>query len=193
MNQIGKITIGIVTLMRTQRHGRGGERFAARGRTAPAAGNWQPSVGPLQLAEREQGAIVLGRQCGRVAGVGHDFVLADELAKWHEARGGVGEPRVRIAARHEAARSDHHDAQADAIADARIDGHQWTVTTSGRTSDNINLTSRSSRCPLRLTAERRCGCRSWMRVGNGRRDLAFCREGCPPLPDPSPERAGAFG
>ena len=67
-------------------------------RRPAAALGWEPSDGRLHLAERQRGAAVFGRHADGLRGPEHDFAWCDELAKWREARRGVGQSAAGAAA-----------------------------------------------------------------------------------------------
>jgi phage terminase large subunit-like protein len=102
---------------------------------------WEPSLGRLRWPNGSQAQLFSGDHADGLRGPEHDFAWCDELAKWREAdeawvnlqfglrRG--SRPRALITT----------TPRPMALFD-RIMEDQWTVTTGGRTSDNINLDER---------------------------------------------------
>ena len=123
-------------------HGRRRERAvdASPGVTGASCA-WEPSVEPAELAQRQRGAAVFGRPCRRAARAGTRFRLVRRTGQMAAGRRGVGQFAMGAAARLPAARAGDDDAAADAAAE-RDGGGPATITTRGRTSDNINLDER---------------------------------------------------
>lgn len=99
---------------------------------------WEPSLGRLKWPNGSEAQLFSGDHADGLRGPEHDFVWADELAKWREAeaawvnlqfglRRGPG-PRALVTT-----------TPRSIPLLTRINEDPWTVTTSGRTSDNINL------------------------------------------------------
>jgi len=103
---------------------------------------WEPSLGRLKWANGSEAQLFSGDSADGLRGPEHDLAWADELAKWRQAddawmnlqfglrRG----PRPRALV----------TTTPRPIALLKgIKAEPWTVTTSGRTSDNINLDERT--------------------------------------------------
>jgi len=99
---------------------------------------WEPSLGRVKWPNGSEAQLFSGDHADGLRGPEHDFVWADELAKWREAdaawvnlqfglRRGP-RPRVLVTT-----------TPRSIPLLTRINEDPWTVTTSGRTSDNINL------------------------------------------------------
>ena len=100
--------------------------------------NWEPSIGRLKWPNGSEAKLFSGDNADGFRGPEHDFAWADELAKWREAdeawmnlqMGLRRGPRPRALA----TTTPRPMELLERIRDGR-----WTVTTTGRTSDNINL------------------------------------------------------
>ena len=100
--------------------------------------NWEPSLGRLKWPNGSVAQLFSGDSPDGLRGPEHDFAWADELAKWRLAdeawdnlqfslrRG--SRPRALVTTTPRPGRLLE-----------RIQAGQWTVTTNGKTSDNINL------------------------------------------------------
>ena len=102
---------------------------------------WEPSTGRLAWPNGSEAKLFSGDNADGLRGPEHDFAWADELAKWREAdaawmnlemslRRGL-RPRALITT----------TPRPMPLLERIRDG-QWTVTTTGRTKDNINLDER---------------------------------------------------
>ncbi|GAA4722008.1 terminase family protein [Sphingomonas lutea] len=104
--------------------------------------NWEPSLHRLTWPNGSEVKLFSGEHADGLRGPEHDFAWADEMAKWREIedawmnlqfgmRRGT-RPRVLITT-----------TPRTLTLLGRIMGEPWTVTTRGRTSDNINLDERT--------------------------------------------------
>lgn len=103
---------------------------------------WEPSLGQFRWPNGSQAQLFSGDHADGLRGPEHDFAWCDELAKWREAdaawdnlqfglrRG--GRPRAIVTT-----------TPRPMPLIKRIMGEEWTVTTRGRTSDNINLDAKT--------------------------------------------------
>jgi phage terminase large subunit-like protein len=100
--------------------------------------NWEPSLGRLRWPNGSVAQLFSGDHADGLRGPEHDFAWADELAKWRQAseawdnldlglRRGT-RPRALVTT----------TPRPGPLLERIRDG-EWTVTTTGRTSDNINL------------------------------------------------------
>jgi phage terminase large subunit-like protein len=102
---------------------------------------WEPSLGRLKWPNGSEAALFSGDNADGLRGPEHDFAWADELAKWREAEAAWDNlqfglrrgprPRALVTTTPRPGRLLE-----------RIRDGEWTVTTTGRTSDNINLDER---------------------------------------------------
>ena len=100
--------------------------------------SWEPSLSRLKWPNGSEAQLFSGDNADGLRGPEHNFAWADELAKWREAeeawvnlqfglrRGPRARALVTITPRPISVLK-------------QIEAHEWTVTTRGRTSDNINL------------------------------------------------------
>jgi phage terminase large subunit-like protein len=99
---------------------------------------WEPSLGRLKWPNGSEAQLFSGDHADGLRGPEFDFAWADELAKWRQAEeawvnlqfGLRRGPRPRALVT---------TTPRSIPLLKRIDEDPWTVTTSGRTSDNINL------------------------------------------------------
>lgn len=99
---------------------------------------WVPSLGRLKWPNGSEAQLFSGDQANGLRGPEHDLAWADELAKWREAEeawmnlqfGLRRGPRPRALVT---------TTPRPIQLLKRIGADPWTVTTSGKTSDNINL------------------------------------------------------
>jgi phage terminase large subunit-like protein len=100
--------------------------------------NWEPSLSRLQWPNGSQAQLFSGDNADGLRGPEFDFAWADELAKWRQAEAAWDNlqmalrrgPRPRVLA----TTTPRPMRLLEHIRDA-----EWAVTTTGRTSDNINL------------------------------------------------------
>jgi phage terminase large subunit-like protein len=103
--------------------------------------NWEPSLGRLKWPNGSQAQLFSGDNADGMRGPEFDFGWADELAKWRQAEAAWDNlqmalrrgPRARVLAT---------TTPRPMKLLERIRDGQWAVTTTGRTSDNINLDER---------------------------------------------------
>lgn len=100
--------------------------------------SWEPSLGQLQWPNGSQAKLFSGDHADGLRGPEFDFAWADELAKWRQAE--MAWDNLQMALR--------RGPRARALVTTtprpmrlleRIRDTEWSVTTTGRTSDNINL------------------------------------------------------
>jgi len=100
--------------------------------------NWEPALGRFGWCNGSQAQLFSGDSADGLRGLEHDFARADELSKWREAEeawmnlqfGLRRGPRPRALVTTTPRPMEMLK---------RMSEEQWTVTTRGRTSDNINL------------------------------------------------------
>ena len=99
---------------------------------------WEPSMGRLKWPNGSEAQIFSGDNADGLRGSEHDFAWCDELAKWREAEAAWANLQMGL----------RRGARARALVTTtprpmalleRIDQDRWTVTTRGRTSDNLSL------------------------------------------------------
>ena len=100
---------------------------------------WEPSLGRLTWPGGSVAKLFSGDNADGLRGPEHHFAWCDELAKWRQAEGGVGQFADGTSSGDAAAGAGDDDAAAAAAARADQAATRWTVDTGGRTSDNINL------------------------------------------------------
>jgi len=102
---------------------------------------WEPSLGRLRWRNGSEAQLFSGENADGLRGPEHDFAWADELAKWAQPEAAWDNLQMGL----------RRGARARALITTtprpmpllkRIQKDQWTVTTSGRTSDNVNLDAR---------------------------------------------------
>jgi phage terminase large subunit-like protein len=99
---------------------------------------WEPSLGRLTWPNGSEAKLFSGDNADGLRGPEHEFAWADELAKWGQAEeawmnlqfGLRRGPRPRALVT---------TTPRPISVLKQIEAHEWTVTTRGRTSDNINL------------------------------------------------------
>ena len=100
--------------------------------------HWEPSLGRLRWPNGSQAQLFSGDHADGLRGPEHDFAWADELAKWRQASEAWDNLDLGL----------RRGARPRALVTTtprpgplleRIRNGEWTVTTTGRTSDNINL------------------------------------------------------
>jgi len=99
---------------------------------------WEPSLGRLTWANGSQAQLFSGDSPDGLRGPEHDFAWCDELAKWREAEAAWDNLQMGL---RRGARSRVLVTTTPRPMDLlkRIRGQQWSVTTTGKTTDNINL------------------------------------------------------
>lgn len=99
---------------------------------------WEPSLGRLTWPNGSEAQIYSGEHPDGLRGPEHDFAWCDELAKW--ARAEETWDNVQLGLRRgPRARALITTTPRPLHLLKRIKAQEWTVTTSGRTRDNINL------------------------------------------------------
>ena len=100
--------------------------------------SWEPSLGRLRWPNGSEAQLFSGDNADGLRGPEHDFAWCDELAKWGEADDAWANlqfglrrgprPRALVTTTPRSIKLLH-----------RIKDDPWSVTTTGRTSDNLNL------------------------------------------------------
>lgn len=100
--------------------------------------NWEPSLGQLRWSNGSQAQLFSGDSADSLRGPEHDFAWADELAKWRQAEDGWMNLQMGLR-RGTRPRALVTTTPRPMELLTRMTEDQWTVTTRGRTCDNINL------------------------------------------------------
>jgi phage terminase large subunit-like protein len=100
--------------------------------------NWEPSLGQLRWSNGSQAQLFSGDSADGLRGPEHDFAWADELAKWRQAEDGWMNLQMGLR-RGTRPRALVTTTPRPMELLTRMTEDQWTVTTRGRTCDNINL------------------------------------------------------
>ena len=103
--------------------------------------SWEPSLGRLKWPNGSEAQLFSGDNADGLRGPEFDFGWADELAKWRQAEGAWDNLQMALR-RGPRARALVTTTPRPMGLLERIRDGQWTVTTTGRTSDNINLDER---------------------------------------------------
>ena len=99
---------------------------------------WEPSLGRLRWPNGSEAQTFSGDNADGLRGPEHDFVWADEIAKWRQAEEAWVNLQMGLR-RGPRARALVTTTPRPMELLKRIMADEWTVTTRGRTSDNINL------------------------------------------------------
>jgi phage terminase large subunit-like protein len=99
---------------------------------------WEPSIGRLVWPNGSQAQIFSGDHPDGLRGPEHDFAWADELAKWRDAEEAWDNLQMSLR-RGPRARALITTTPRPLRLLEKIQADQWTVTTKGRTDENINL------------------------------------------------------
>ena len=99
---------------------------------------WEPSLGRLKWPNGSEAQLFSGDNADGLRGPEHDFAWCDELAKWGEAEGAWVNLQMSLR-RGPRPRALVTTTPRSIELLKRIGQDPWTVTTHGRTSDNINL------------------------------------------------------
>jgi phage terminase large subunit-like protein len=99
---------------------------------------WEPSLGRLRWANGSEAQLFSGDNADGLRGPEHDFAWCDELAKWRDAEAAWDNLQFGLR-RGRRARALVTTTPRPLPLIKRIMGDEWTVTTRGRTGDNINL------------------------------------------------------
>jgi len=99
---------------------------------------WEPSLGRLTWPNGSEAQLFSGDNPDGLRGPEHDFAWCDELAKWREAEAAWMNLQMGLRrGRRPRALVTTTPRPIDLL--KRIRDEQWTVTTTGRTDDNVNL------------------------------------------------------
>jgi phage terminase large subunit-like protein len=99
---------------------------------------WEPSIGRLRWPNGSQAQLFSGDNPDGLRGPEHDFAWADELAKWRDADSAWMNLQMGLRrGRRPRALVTTTPRAIDLL--KRIRDEKWTVTTSGRTHENVNL------------------------------------------------------
>jgi len=102
---------------------------------------WEPSLGRLRWPNGSEAQLFSGENPDGFRGPEHDFAWADELAKWAQPEEAWSNLQMGLR-RGQRARALITTTPRAMDLLTRLQADQWTVTTGGRTSDNINLDER---------------------------------------------------
>jgi phage terminase large subunit-like protein len=100
--------------------------------------NWEPSLGRLKWPNGSQAQLFSGDHADGLRGPEHDFAWADELSKWRQAEHTWMNLRMGLR-RGPRPRAVVTTTPRPMELLKRMMADPWTVTTQGRTGDNINL------------------------------------------------------
>jgi phage terminase large subunit-like protein len=100
--------------------------------------HWEPSLGRLRWPNGSEAQLFSGDHADGLRGPEHEFAWCDELAKWREAEQAWVNLQMGLR-RGPRSRALVTTTPRPMELLRRIKGEEWTVTTTGRTSDNINL------------------------------------------------------
>ena len=103
---------------------------------------WEPSLGRLKWPNGSEAQLFSGDHADGMRGPEHDFAWADELAKWREAEEAWVNLQFSLR-RGPRARALVTTTPRPMEMLQRMIEDPWTVTTRGRTADNINLDERT--------------------------------------------------
>ena len=99
---------------------------------------WEPSIGRLIWPNGSQAQLFSGDNPDGLRGPEHDIAWCDELAKWRDAEGAWTNLQMGLRrGRRPRALVTTTPRTIDLL--KRIRGEEWTVTTTGRTDENLNL------------------------------------------------------
>ncbi len=100
--------------------------------------SWEPSLGRLRWPNGSEAQLFSGDHADGLRGPEHDLAWCDELAKWREADAAWDNLQFGLRrGRRPRALVTTTPRSIDLL--HRIQNDPWTVTTTGRTSDNVNL------------------------------------------------------
>jgi phage terminase large subunit-like protein len=103
--------------------------------------SWEPSRGKLRWGNGSEAELFSGESPDGLRGPEHDFAWADELAKWARPEDTWSNLQMGLR-RGSRARALITTTPRSMPLLERIRADEWTVTTTGRTSENINLDER---------------------------------------------------
>jgi phage terminase large subunit-like protein len=100
---------------------------------------WEPSLGRLRWPNGSEAQLCAGDHADGLRGPEHDFAWCDELAKWGQAEAAWMNLQMglRRGSRPRALVTTTPKGGVRLLETIR--DHEWTVTTGGRTADNVNL------------------------------------------------------
>jgi phage terminase large subunit-like protein len=99
---------------------------------------WEPSLGRLTWPNGSEAKLFSGDNADGLRGPEHDFAWCDELAKWREAESAWANLQMGLR-RGSRPRALVTTTPRPMELLKRIMAEEWTVTTRGKTSDNLNL------------------------------------------------------
>ena len=102
---------------------------------------WEPSLGRLRWPNGSEAQLFSGENPDGLRGPEHDFAWADELAKWAQPEAAWSNLQMGLR-RGSRARALITTTPRSMELLTRLQADEWTVTTRGRTSENINLDER---------------------------------------------------
>ena len=102
---------------------------------------WEPSLGRLRWPNGSEAQLFSGENPDGLRGPEHDFAWADELAKWAQPEEAWSNLQMGLR-RGPRARALITTTPRSMELLTRLQADEWTVTTGGRTSENINLDER---------------------------------------------------
>jgi len=102
---------------------------------------WEPSLGRLRWPNGSEAQLFSGENPDGLRGPEHDFAWADELAKWAQPEAAWSNLQMGLR-RGPRARALITTTPRSMELLKRLQADEWTVTTRGRTSENINLDER---------------------------------------------------
>lgn len=103
--------------------------------------DWEPSLGRLKWPNGSEAQLFSGDNADGLRGPEFDFGWADELAKWRQSEGAWDNLQMALR-RGPRSRALVTTTPRPGPLLERIRDGEWSVTTTGRTSDNINLDER---------------------------------------------------
>ncbi|HUG46261.1 MAG TPA: terminase family protein [Sphingomicrobium sp.] len=103
--------------------------------------SWEPSLGRIKWPNGSQAQLFSGDSPDGLRGPEHDFAWCDELAKWREPQAAWDNLQLGLR-RGRRPRALVTTTPRTIALLKRIRNEKWTVTTTGRTKENINLSSR---------------------------------------------------
>lgn len=102
---------------------------------------WEPSLGRLRWPNGSEAQLFSGENPDGLRGPEHDFAWADELAKWAQPEEAWSNLQMGLR-RGPRARALITTTPRSMELLTRLQADEWTVTTGGRTNENINLDER---------------------------------------------------
>jgi phage terminase large subunit-like protein len=136
---------------------------------------WEPSIGRLRWPNGSEAQLFSGDNPDGLRGPEHDFAWADELAKWRDPDAAWMNLQMGLR-RGNRPRALVTTTPKPIEILKRIREEKWTVTTAGRTDENVNLSEGFVEMMIATTAERASGGRSWT-ASWSRRSRVRCGRG----------------